>query len=200
MWLAWPPALLRTGPCLSSGRLSRFWSTSLDGLVGPLGPLERGVRLVDVGLVVLVVVDASSSARRCGARARCSRREGRAPRRPSALLRIGLRQPNKFYSNLASVNSGPPGGGTWTGLAVTVGGIVLGLAVAFAITAAARGRPRRRQRRHRPGPRGPARPRRRRGAHGRGAGAGPRGRLVPRGDPRRRGGLRLRLRPWRCRW
>lgn len=35
--------------------------------------------------------------------------------------------------NLASVSSGPPGGGTWTGLAVTVGAIVMAIAVALAI-------------------------------------------------------------------
>src|SRR3954469_17316439 len=27
-WLAWPPALLRTGPCLSAGRLDRLFRTS----------------------------------------------------------------------------------------------------------------------------------------------------------------------------
>jgi uncharacterized membrane protein YdjX (TVP38/TMEM64 family) len=31
------------------------------------------------------------------------------------------------------VRSGPPGGGTWTGVAVTLGGILLGLAVALAV-------------------------------------------------------------------
>jgi uncharacterized membrane protein YdjX (TVP38/TMEM64 family) len=31
------------------------------------------------------------------------------------------------------VHRGPPGGGTWTGVAVTVGGILIGLAAAFAI-------------------------------------------------------------------
>jgi len=31
------------------------------------------------------------------------------------------------------VTSGPPGGGTWTGVAITVGGIVVGLAIAAAI-------------------------------------------------------------------
>jgi uncharacterized membrane protein YdjX (TVP38/TMEM64 family) len=36
-------------------------------------------------------------------------------------------------SNLTIVHRGPPGGGTWTGVAVTVGGIVLGIAVALAI-------------------------------------------------------------------
>jgi uncharacterized membrane protein YdjX (TVP38/TMEM64 family) len=36
-------------------------------------------------------------------------------------------------SNLTIVRSGPPGGGTWTGVAVTVGGIVLGVAVALAV-------------------------------------------------------------------
>ena len=35
--------------------------------------------------------------------------------------------------NLTIVRSGPPGGGTWTGVAITVGGIVLGLAIAAAI-------------------------------------------------------------------
>jgi uncharacterized membrane protein YdjX (TVP38/TMEM64 family) len=36
-------------------------------------------------------------------------------------------------SNLTIVRSGPPGGGTWTGVAVTVGGIVLGIGVALAV-------------------------------------------------------------------
>jgi uncharacterized membrane protein YdjX (TVP38/TMEM64 family) len=36
-------------------------------------------------------------------------------------------------SNLTIVRSGPPGGGTWTGVAVTVGGVLLGVAVAFAV-------------------------------------------------------------------
>jgi uncharacterized membrane protein YdjX (TVP38/TMEM64 family) len=36
-------------------------------------------------------------------------------------------------SNLTIVHSGPPGGGTWTGVAVTVGGVLLGVAVALAI-------------------------------------------------------------------
>ena len=35
--------------------------------------------------------------------------------------------------NLTIVRSGPPGGGTWTGVAVTVGGILLGVAVALAV-------------------------------------------------------------------
>ncbi len=36
-------------------------------------------------------------------------------------------------SNLTIVRSGPPGGGTWTGVAVTVGGILLGVGVALAV-------------------------------------------------------------------
>jgi uncharacterized membrane protein YdjX (TVP38/TMEM64 family) len=36
-------------------------------------------------------------------------------------------------SNLTIVTSGPPGGGTWTGVAVTVGGVLVGVAVALAI-------------------------------------------------------------------
>jgi uncharacterized membrane protein YdjX (TVP38/TMEM64 family) len=36
-------------------------------------------------------------------------------------------------SNLTIVHRAPPGGGTWTGVAVTVGGIVVGIGVAFAI-------------------------------------------------------------------
>jgi uncharacterized membrane protein YdjX (TVP38/TMEM64 family) len=36
-------------------------------------------------------------------------------------------------SNLTIVTSGPPGGGTWTGVALTVGGVLLGAAVALAI-------------------------------------------------------------------
>jgi uncharacterized membrane protein YdjX (TVP38/TMEM64 family) len=36
-------------------------------------------------------------------------------------------------SNLTIVRSGPPGGGTWTGVAVTAGGIAVGVLVALAI-------------------------------------------------------------------
>jgi uncharacterized membrane protein YdjX (TVP38/TMEM64 family) len=36
-------------------------------------------------------------------------------------------------SNLTIVHSGPPGGGTWTGVAVTVAGILVGVGVALAI-------------------------------------------------------------------
>ena len=36
-------------------------------------------------------------------------------------------------SNLTIVHGGPPGGGTWTGVAVTVGGILIGVAVALLI-------------------------------------------------------------------
>jgi uncharacterized membrane protein YdjX (TVP38/TMEM64 family) len=36
-------------------------------------------------------------------------------------------------SNLTIVQSGPPGGGTWTGIAVTLTGILIGVAVALAI-------------------------------------------------------------------
>ena len=36
-------------------------------------------------------------------------------------------------SNLTIVRSGPPGGGTWTGVAVTVGGVLLGVGVTLAI-------------------------------------------------------------------
>jgi uncharacterized membrane protein YdjX (TVP38/TMEM64 family) len=36
-------------------------------------------------------------------------------------------------SNLTVVRSGPPGGGTWTGVAVTVAGILVGVGVALAI-------------------------------------------------------------------
>jgi uncharacterized membrane protein YdjX (TVP38/TMEM64 family) len=36
-------------------------------------------------------------------------------------------------SNLTIVHSGPPGGGTWTGVAVTLAGIAMGAAVALAI-------------------------------------------------------------------
>ena len=35
--------------------------------------------------------------------------------------------------NLTIVRSGPPGGGTWTGVAITLAGIVIGLAIAAAI-------------------------------------------------------------------
>ena len=70
VWLAWPPPLLRTAARLSSGSASRLARTSSIELVRPLGSLERLVGVVDVGLVVLVVVDAASSARRCAARVR----------------------------------------------------------------------------------------------------------------------------------
>ena len=36
-------------------------------------------------------------------------------------------------SNLTVVRSGPPGGGTWTGVAVTLAGILIGVAVAVAV-------------------------------------------------------------------
>jgi uncharacterized membrane protein YdjX (TVP38/TMEM64 family) len=36
-------------------------------------------------------------------------------------------------SNLTIVRNSPPGGGTWTGIGVTVGGVLLGVAVAFAV-------------------------------------------------------------------
>jgi hypothetical protein len=32
LWFAWPPALLRTGPCLSCGSDERFFRTSSTGL------------------------------------------------------------------------------------------------------------------------------------------------------------------------
>ena len=57
LWLEWPPALLRTGSLLVVGQAGEVLQHLVDVLVGPLGPLECGVRLVDVGLVVLVVVD-----------------------------------------------------------------------------------------------------------------------------------------------
>jgi hypothetical protein len=56
-WLTCPPALLRTTACLSSEVLE-VREDLLDGLVREVGPFEGGVRVVDVGLVVLVVVDA----------------------------------------------------------------------------------------------------------------------------------------------
>src|SRR6185312_8273209 len=42
-WLAWPPALLRTGPCLSDGRLLRLASTSSTGLSPHSLPPTRGL-------------------------------------------------------------------------------------------------------------------------------------------------------------
>ena len=57
-WLAWPPPLLRTAVRIASGsafRSSIRSSTLLRLQVGVL--LERGVQVVDVGLVVLAVVD-----------------------------------------------------------------------------------------------------------------------------------------------
>src|SRR4029453_18867067 len=82
LWFAWLPALFRTAALMSSGiaaRLARADSTllsapsvppsalfrlvrearedRLDVVVGPLRPLERLVRVVDVGLMVLGVVD-----------------------------------------------------------------------------------------------------------------------------------------------
>ena len=56
-WLAWPPALLRTAACLSAGSVSSFVSTSSTRRVGEVGALERLVGVVDVGLMVLAVVD-----------------------------------------------------------------------------------------------------------------------------------------------
>ena len=56
-WLACPPALLRTGPWISDGSWSSDGQDLLDGPVLPLGAGQRGVRLVDIGLVVLAVVD-----------------------------------------------------------------------------------------------------------------------------------------------
>jgi uncharacterized membrane protein YdjX (TVP38/TMEM64 family) len=40
---------------------------------------------------------------------------------------------NARTSNLTIVHSGPPGGGTWTGVAVTVAGVLVGVAVALAV-------------------------------------------------------------------
>ena len=57
LWLEWPPALLRTAVSLSP-ELVEVLEYLVDVLVRPFGAFQRGVRLVDVGLVVLVVVDA----------------------------------------------------------------------------------------------------------------------------------------------
>jgi hypothetical protein len=45
------------GALLVVGKGTQVLQDLVDVLVGPLRALERGVRLVDVGLVMLVVVD-----------------------------------------------------------------------------------------------------------------------------------------------
>ena len=56
-WFAWPPALLRTAVRIVLRHDLDLREHALDGAVGPLGAVERLVRVVDVGLVVLAVVD-----------------------------------------------------------------------------------------------------------------------------------------------
>ena len=90
VWFAWPPPLLRTAARIvlghrrrgSAGRPRR--SRSAHSV-----PVERLVQVVDVGLVVLAVVDLHRAARRCAARAR-RRRSGRSGRvKAIRLLRLG---------------------------------------------------------------------------------------------------------------
>ena len=45
-WFEWPPALLRTAPRLSSGTLSRFFSTSSTGLSAHSVPSSAALALV----------------------------------------------------------------------------------------------------------------------------------------------------------
>ena len=57
-WLAWPPPLLRTAVRIASGTIVEVGEDRLDRGVRPRPvPVERLVGVVDVGLVVLVVVD-----------------------------------------------------------------------------------------------------------------------------------------------
>ena len=58
LWLEWPPALLRTGRADVLGQRVEVAEHLVHVGVRPFGALERRIRLVDVGLVVLVVVDA----------------------------------------------------------------------------------------------------------------------------------------------
>src|SRR3954453_15819008 len=48
-WLAWPPALLRTGPCLSAGSEERFLSTSSTGLSAHSVPSRAAFALSTYG-------------------------------------------------------------------------------------------------------------------------------------------------------
>ena len=58
VWLAWPPPLLRTAVRMSSGTVLMPLSRSSTLLLLQVGVLlERGVQVVDVGRVMLVVVD-----------------------------------------------------------------------------------------------------------------------------------------------
>jgi hypothetical protein len=53
-----PAAVVAHGGLLVVGKAGEVLEHLVDVLVGPLGAFEGGVRLVDVGLVVLVVMDA----------------------------------------------------------------------------------------------------------------------------------------------
>jgi hypothetical protein len=53
-----PAAVVANRRALVIGQVAEVRDHLFDGLVRPLGALERRVRLVHVGLVVLVVVDA----------------------------------------------------------------------------------------------------------------------------------------------
>ena len=58
VWLAWPPPLFRTGVRIASGSVSMLASSSSMRLLLEVGVrLERRVQVVDVGAVVLVVMD-----------------------------------------------------------------------------------------------------------------------------------------------
>jgi len=57
VWLAWPPPLLRTVVRISSGTLARSRSRSSTDFAASSGGGQGGIQVVDVGLVVLVVVD-----------------------------------------------------------------------------------------------------------------------------------------------
>ena len=86
-----PAAVVADGRLLVLGEGVEQGEHLLERLAVPLGAVERLVQVVDVGLVVLVVVDLASSARRSSARARRSRTEAGAARRASVSPFLGSR-------------------------------------------------------------------------------------------------------------
>ena len=57
VWLEWPPPLLRTTLRMSSGTGVQVADEVVNGFRGQVGVVgQRGIHVVDVGLVVLVVV------------------------------------------------------------------------------------------------------------------------------------------------
>ena len=82
-WFACPPALLRTGGLLVLGeRVEVGRGRARPGCPRARCPVERLVRVVDVRLVVLVVVEAHRLLVDRRLRARRSRREAAGPRKP----------------------------------------------------------------------------------------------------------------------